>query len=210
MSDVLNVKKRTTRGTSQAKRERAAGQIPAILYGHGESNESLSIRKDELDAAIRHGSQVVSLQGDLSENAFIREVQWDAFGVDVLHVDFTRVSASEKVETAVEVELRGEAPGAKMGGVVSQSAHSVEILCPAMKIPEKLELTINDLEVGQSLTAADLELPEGASLISEPEMVVVACIEASTLEQDEEAGEAIPGEPEVIGRSADEEDEADG
>lgn len=210
MSDVLHVSKRTTRGTSHAKRERAAGKIPAILYGHGEDNVALIISKEELDAVIRHGAQVVELQGAVAENAFIRDVQWDAFGVDVMHIDFTRVSKGEKVETTVSIELRGEAPGAKKGGTVTQTLHELEINCPAMKIPEKIEVTINELEVGDTIVASQLELPEGAELLGDPDAPVVSCEEIVEVEE-EDAAEALPGEPEVIGaKDDDEQSEADG
>jgi len=179
-----------------------------VLYGHGAENLTLSVTRDELDAAIRKGVQVVDLQGELSENAFIRDVQWDAFGTNVIHVDFTRVVAGELLEVTVSVELRGVAPGTKQGGVVIQSLHEIVIECPVMAIPDKLQVSINGLNIGDAITVSKVELPDGAKLISGGDVNVVTCTEAST-EDDEETAEAMPGEPEVIGRKDDDEGDSD-
>ena len=85
---------------------------------------------------MRHGSRLVDLTGAVSESAFIRELQWDTYGTHVVHVDFTRISADELVKVHLTIELRGEAPGVKEGGVVDQLIHHVEVECPAGNIPE--------------------------------------------------------------------------
>jgi large subunit ribosomal protein L25 len=131
------------------------------------------------------------------------------YGLEVLHADFTRVSEHERIEVKVSVELRGQAPGAKDGGVVEHFTHEIEIECEALSIPEKIEVHIGELKIGDSITAADLKLPPGVTLISDPEAVVVQCVEARA--EEEEEGAAAPGaaEPEVIGRKAEEEGEAE-
>ena len=206
MAEVLQVKKRETRGKRNARRMRIAGQIPAVLYGHGEESVSLSVEVRELNTALRHGSRIVDLQGALKDKAFIREIQWDTFGVDVLHVDLTRVAAGEKVTINVAVELRGVAAGTKDGGVVEHPVHEVEIECPADSIPEKLQVNINDLQLGESLTASSLDLPEGAKLLISGDTVLVQCVEPQVEEDEEEAAlDAV--EPEVIGGHKDAEGE---
>ena len=109
--EVLEVQIRDSRGTRNARRLRQAGSVPAVLYGHGQETVNLSVSSEQFVAAIRHGSRVVALAGAVDQTALIRDVQWDTFGIEVLHVDFARVSASELVTTMVQVELRGEAPG---------------------------------------------------------------------------------------------------
>src|SRR5690349_18533126 len=101
MAEALNVKKRETRGKRNAKRMRYAGTIPAVLYGHGEETKSLTVVADEMALVVRHGGRVVELKGAVNEKAFIRAMQWDTFGTEVLHVDFTRVSEHERVEVKV-------------------------------------------------------------------------------------------------------------
>ena len=131
MSETLQVTRRETRGKRNARRQRAAGAIPAILYGHGEESISLTLKATEINAAIRHGSRVVDLAGDVADQVLIREVQWDTFGTDVLHVDLTRVAADETITVNVPMELRGVAPGTKEGGVVEHLVNEVEIDCLA-------------------------------------------------------------------------------
>jgi large subunit ribosomal protein L25 len=211
MAEVLNVSVRNELGSGPVRRLRRAGRTPAILYGHGEANVSLSIPTSEIKAALRHGSKLVDLQGSLSEKALIRIVQWDCYGSDVLHVDLTRVSESERVEVTVSLELKGEAPGLKEGGIVDHHLFDVEIECPAGEIPDKLVASIKNLHLGQSLTLADVVLPPHVTLVTPLDTVVVSC-QAQGLgeELEEEAAAGETDEPEVIGRKAeDDEEEAD-
>ena len=203
MAEVLHVEKRTSRGTKNARRQRAAGTIPAILYGHGKETVSLSVPANEIAAAIRHGSRLVQLEGEVKDNALLRAVQWDTFGTDVLHVDLTRVSVDERITVNLRVEIRGTAPGTKEGGTVQHLVHEVEVECPAMAIPEKLELNINTLGLDETLTVADLKLPEGATLLLPEDKVLVQCVEVQELEELDE-GISAPAEPEVIGRKEEE------
>lgn len=185
---------------------RRAGTIPAVLYGHKEESVSLAVPGDQLAAALRHHSRVVQLAGDVNEQALIRELQWDTFGAVVLHVDFTRVSADERVEVTVAIELRGEAPGTKEGGVVSHQLHEVEIECPAIAIPDALQVNINHLGLDQEIRLRDLTLPEGVKLLADEDSVVVECHVPAAIDL-EAPSEAAPGEPEVIGRKAEDEEE---
>jgi large subunit ribosomal protein L25 len=198
MALQLAVEPRDTQGKHNNRRLRRSGMIPGILYGHGLENVSLAVSADALTTAIRHGSRLVSLTGAASESAFIRELQWDTWGTHIVHVDFTRISEHEIVEVRVQVELRGEAPGVREGGVVVQLIHEVEIACPASVIPEKLAVNINHLMLNESIALGSLALPEGAKMLAaDLAAVVVECV--VPMEEPEEAAEAVPGEPEVIG-----------
>ena len=166
MALQLAVQSRDTQGKHRNRRLRQAGKIPAVLYGHGLENVSLSVGTEELTAAIRHGSRLVSLTGAVSESAFIRELQWDTWGTHIVHVDFTRISEHEIVEVRVPVELRGEAPGVREGGVVVQHVHEVEIACPASVIPERLAGNVNQLVLNGSILLSALQLPEGAKILA--------------------------------------------
>jgi large subunit ribosomal protein L25 len=204
MSDVLDVKLRGETGTSAAKKIRRAGRIPAVLYGHGRENVSLTVGSEQFLSAIRHGGKVVDLRGDLDEKALIRDVQWDTFGANVLHFDLARVDAGERVRVTLPIELRGEAPGVKEGGVVSHVTHQVDIECPIDVLPERIEVNLNALHLGHAIKMAELTLPEGAKLLSPADEVVVAC--GAAIEVSEEATVAEAGEPEVIGRKVAEEE----
>jgi large subunit ribosomal protein L25 len=198
MAQELKVELRQSRGRHHSRRLRMAGSIPAVLYGHGKENISLAVPAESLDALVHHGNRLVTLTGAVSESAFIRDVQWDVWGTHVLHVDFTRISAHEHVKVQIAVEIRGEAPGVREGGVVEQLVHQVEIECPAAAIPEKLLVNINHLKLHDSITVADLQLPEGAVVLGDSAVVVVHCVEPVEMPE-VEAVAAVAGEPEVIG-----------
>lgn len=203
MAEVLDVEQRDTQGKRNARRMRRSGSIPCVLYGHGENVVSLAVNSTQMATALRHGSRLVELRGAVNESAFIRELQWDVYGTEVLHVDFTRVSLDEKVEVSVLIEMRGEAPGVKEGGVVELLIHELQLECPAGSIPDKLELNINNLHLGGQLTVQDLGLPDSATVIGDAEAVVATChLPAEAPEEEEGAGESA--EPEVIGRAAEE------
>ncbi|MBX7168918.1 MAG: 50S ribosomal protein L25 [Pirellulales bacterium] len=205
MAEVLNVKKRESFGKRRTRRMRTGGSIPAVLYGHGGETVSLAVPTEQLAAAIRHGSRLVELQGAVAEKALIRELQFDTFGVDVLHVDFARVSEDERIEVTVAIELRGEAPGLKDGGVVSHQLHEVEIECLAAAIPDKLYLSVNHLGLNQSLTIKDLSLPANVKVLAEDDTVVAECHEPKAVVESEAPAEGA--EPELIGRKAEDEGE---
>lgn len=199
MADVLNVESREQRGKNQVKHLRREGRIPAVLYGHGGDSVCLSLPADELAALLRSRVHVVDLQGPVKEKALIQELQWDSFGNEVLHVDLTRVRAGEKVIVTVPVTLRGVAPGTKVGGVVQQALHEVEIEAPVTDVPEELVVNINSLELDETLALKDLELPEGVTVQLSEDATVVQCLTAmEETEEDEES--ASTAEPEVIGR----------
>ncbi|MCA9262228.1 MAG: 50S ribosomal protein L25 [Planctomycetales bacterium] len=206
-AEKLQVEKRAIRGTAKNRRMRASGKIPAILYGHGEESVALTLRADQLDAALRHGAHVVELAGDLNENALLKQLQWDALGSAVIHVDLTRVSAGESVEVTLAVDTRGVAPGVSQGGVVEHVTHEVTISCPVTKIPEKLVVSINDLNLNDTILVSDLELPSGATLVTHGEDIVVHCIEP--VEAPEEEAAPAGAEPEVIGSKPESESDED-
>jgi large subunit ribosomal protein L25 len=210
MTDVLHVAIRKELGTGRVSRLRRAGQTPAILYGHGEQNVNLAIPTAEVSAALRHGGKLVDLQGEVREKALIRAVQWDCYGSEVLHLDLTRVSEQERVQVTVSLELKGEAPGAKEGGIVDHHLFDVEIECPAGEIPDKLVASIKNLHLGQSITLAELSLPPHVTLITATDSLVVSCYAQGPAQELEEAAAAGPVEPEVIGRRAEEEAEEEG
>jgi large subunit ribosomal protein L25 len=189
------------------KRLRQTGQVPAVLYGHGEDTVMLSVAAKDLNKVIDHGSHIVELAGSVNESALIKTIQWDAFGSSVLHLDLTRVDANEEVEVTLPIELKGEAPGTHKGGVVKFLKHELSIFCPANKLPDPITLSINELEMNQMITAGDITLPEGARLApaSAPEEPIVGCsapTEAAEVETDAAEG----AEPEVIGAKDKEEE----
>lgn len=203
---VLNVAIRKDVGSGRIRRLRSTGQVPAILYGHGEANVNLQVPARELMTAIKQGGKLVSLSGEVSDSALIRAVQWDVWGKDVLHLDLMRVSATELVTTTVTIELKGTAVGLTEGGIIQFVTHEVEIECPALSIPEKIVVNITDLHLGKAIHTGELTLPEGAKITGHPEEVVVHCIAPHAEEGEPGAEGGI--EPEVIGKKEKDEAEA--
>jgi len=205
MAEVLNVQVRELRGKRNARRLRQSGMVPAVLYGHGEEPVALSVPAGEIDTAVRHGTRLVDLVGGVQQQAFVRDLQWDTWGSHVLHVDFTRISAHEMVEVEVAIELRGEAPGLREGGVIDHALHAIQIKCEVTAIPDKIEVNINQLNLGDSITTSQLSLPESAEVLTDADAIVVQCVEPA-VELEEDEGEAAEVEPEVIGRKKEEEE----
>lgn len=206
MADTLTVEPRDALGKRNTKRLRATGKIPGTLYGHGEKAVSVAVGADQMAAAIRHGSRVVTLKGAVSDSALIRELQYDTFGTSILHVDFTRVSADERVHVKVKLDIKGTAAGVKDGGVVEHLIHEIEIECPVASIPEKITVNVNNLKLEDAIELGQVPLPEGFKLLSSPEEVAVHCIKPKAEEEGEEAA-AGAAEPELIRKEKAEEAE---
>jgi len=201
----LKMQDRQGHGTRQARRLRKRGQVPAVLYGHGEKTLSLSLAADELSKAIRHGARVVDVShAGKTEKALIRDVQWDPLGHDILHVDFYRVSEHERITLDVRLELRGTAPGVTAGGVLDQPLHSLHIECPVLSVPEMIRVNIGELQIDGVIHVKDVAVPAGVVVKNDPEAIIVQVKPPMVEEAAPAPGVAAPtaetAEPEVIGR----------
>lgn len=210
MAETLHVEKRQELGTRHSVRLRREGRLPAVVYGHGEGSVSVSLPAEEMEASLRHGAKVVELTGAETGKALVQEIQWDTFLKHVLHVDLLRVKAGQNVTIEVPIELRGEAPGSREGGIVELVVHAIEIEVPLDLVPDKLHVNINQLEVGGELTARDIEdLPAGAKVLSDADAMIVHCVMPTVQEEEEpeaEAAAATAVEPEVIAKGKEEEE----
>jgi len=212
MSVQLKATPRSELGTRKARVLRKQGLIPAVIYGHGKDCLSVTLNEHDFGRALHHGERLleIDLEGQ-TENVLIKDVQYDTYGQVVLHVDLTRVRLDERVEVTVPIVLRGTPAGAADGGVLQQSTAEARIECVVTAIPEDLRLQVNDLNVADSLTMADLELPEGATLLDEPDTTICTVIViAEEEEAPAEEEEAVAAEPEVIGEKKEEGEEAEG
>src|SRR5262245_41328820 len=212
-SVILTAQPRQQFGTHNARRQRKAGAVPAVLYGHKEATIPLAMSRDELYKAIRQGVRLVDVkQGDKMEKALIRDVQWDPLGHDILHVDFARVSMDERIQVDVRVELRGTAPGVTGGGVLNQPLHNLKVECLAIAIPESIRVSITELQLEQAIHVKELTLPEGVKVLNDADAIVVQCVPKIVEEVAPAPGAAVApaaesAEPELIGRKKPEEAE---
>ncbi len=203
-TETLNVEVRSNVGKVANKHLRRAGKIPATLYGHGEASLSIAVNAEAFGVAMRHHSRLVQLQGGVNESALIKALQYNTFGTEVLHVDFTRVSTDERIEVDVSVELKGTSLGAKSGGVIAHILHEVQIECLATAIPEKLTINVTNLDKGGELFVKNIDVPEGVRILTDAEEIVVQCVEPGAEPETPIGGGAA--EPEIIGRKAGEEE----
>ncbi len=206
-SETLEVKNRNELGTLASNRLRQTGYIPANLYGHGEPNVNLAVRADAINTIIQQGSKLLSLTGDITDTALLREVQWDAFGIEVMHVDLTRVTRSELVEVSLPIELHGQAPGLSQGGQMSVEHHELTIRCPASSIPEHLLISVSALQLGQAIHANEVKLPDGATMVTPETEVVVQIVKPAGMQEDDTDGQVA--EPELIGKDDSEDSSKD-
>ena len=211
---MLKLNKRDELGTRASRRLREQGLIPAIIYGHGEENVSVSLSAHDIVLAIQHGEQLV--EGDVDgsrQNFLIKEIQYDYMGTRVIHVDLTRVNLDERVTVTVPVVLRGTSVGVENeNGVLTQHLDEIECECLVTEIPEELRVAINELHVDEMLRVSDMELPEGMTHGLDPETPVASV--AVIAEEEEEEAPAEEGEeaaePEVIGEKKEEEEGEEG
>lgn len=208
---TLEAERRSEKGKGAARALRRNGYIPAVLYGHSEKTQPCKVKANELEKLLAAGSYEstlidLQLDGGKQQQVLIREVQLHPYRSEVLHVDFLAVRKGEKVRLEVPVRLAGVAPGVKEGGIIEHLRHEVEVRCIPSRIPEALELDISTAGIGDSVTVADLVVPEDVEVTSDPATVIASIVppsvhkveEAVEIEEVEAAEEEV--EPEVVGR----------
>ena len=206
----LTAKPRAELGSRANKRLRDAGHIPGVVYGHKEAVVPVTLPKKELVTHLHHGVHVFDLGLDgKTEKVLVKEVQYDHLGLEVLHVDFARVSADERVEVTVPLEFKGTPKGEADGGVLQTLLSDLEIECLVTEIPESIRVNVADLGIDDSIAVKDLQLPPGVKALKDEDVIVatVSVIAEETPAEDV-AGESA--EPEVIGRKAAEEGAEEG
>ena len=170
MAEWFQAEAREVTGSANTRRLRRAGMVPAILYGQGKDVVHLSIPESQVNSAVRNNQPYIQLEGASTESAQIQELQWDALGSTVLHVDLTRMDANAMIEVDLTISLTGDARAS-----INQIIRTTTAVVPAMNIPNGLVANISSLNDGDSISLGDIELPEKVSLLSDPSTVVVTC-----------------------------------
>ena len=192
----LTVVVRTETGKGASRRARRAGQVPAVLYGHGEDPQHLLLPGQELSAVLRNSGTNAVLTLDIEgkeQLALTKALDIHPIRRNIQHADLLVVRRGEKVTVEVNVVVEGEAA---YGTLVTQDTNAVEIEADVQAIPEQLTVSVEGAAIGTQFTAGSIELPSGVSLVSDPEMLVVNVVAAPTAEEleAEGAGEAVEGE----------------
>ena len=197
----LQAREREGRGKNAARRLRASGMVPAVLYGDGDGQtRALAVPDRVVDYTLHHLGDNALYDVNLgagTSTARIVDVQRDPVTGRLIHVDFAPVNMRERIEVTVPLHVVGESPGADEGGVLQQVAYEVQVESLPGDIPQELTLDVSSLGMNENLTLADLTLPEGVTLISDPEEVA-ATVTAPTeiTEEDLEAAGVVEEQPE--------------
>lgn len=200
MSVSLEVTKREVRPRSLRNKLRHEGKVPAIVNGYQVDSTPIAVNAAELERLLRENGLntviTMNLEGK-KVNTLIKEFQSDTFTRALTHVEFISVDMNEETEVEAELTLVGDAAGMKAGGVLTQNLYSVVVSATPDKLPERIEVDVTGLEIGDALTVGDLEKNDDYTIVTEAEEQIVAVAEAQELSEDDENGEAA--EPAVIG-----------
>jgi large subunit ribosomal protein L25 len=167
----LSAETRSEFGKGFARRIRAAGRIPAVLYGHGTDPQHVSLPGHEVGLILRKANQVLELDiAGTATLALVKDVQKDPVRQIIEHLDLVIVRKGEKVTIDVPVHVEGESAA---GTIASLDANTLSLEAEATHIPERITVDIEGAEDGTQIFAKDLKLPEGSTLISDPETLVI-------------------------------------
>jgi large subunit ribosomal protein L25 len=189
----LTASVRTETGKGASRRARRNGRVPAVMYGHGEAPRHLELDAHDFSAVLRHTgtNAVLTLDIDGEEAlALTKSLEIHPIRRNIQHADLLVVRRGEKVTVEVNVIIEGEAiPGT----LVTQDTNTIEIEADAMSIPQQLTVSVEGADIGTQFTAGAITLPNGVSLISDPEMLVVNVVAAPTEEDLEAEGAGEEG-----------------
>lgn len=180
----------TVREKSNPRAMRREGKVPAVVYGPG-THELIALDRKViekvLDRATRSSRIDIQVNGD-TMGTFIREMQYHPLTDELLHLDFYQPPADEAITLGVPIHVYGDAKGRKNGGIVNQINAQVEVYGPTDRIPERIDLDISDLDIHDSIYVSEIEIPEGAELMTPAESLIVTVF-APRSRAEEEAAE---------------------
>ncbi len=184
-------------------------KIPGVVYGGKKPPVSVSVHEKDLFKVLKGGANtVIKMQyPGGADTVILKDMQRHVVTGALIHVDFHRISLTEKIEVKVPLKLAGESPGVKThGGIMEHSLRELKVRCLPTKIPKELSADISNLDLGSNLLVKDVEVPEGVEVLDDAEHIIVTVI----IPEEEEAAAAVPGEaeaePEVIAKGKKEEE----
>ncbi|MEM1178898.1 MAG: 50S ribosomal protein L25 [Acidobacteriota bacterium] len=196
MSDAsILVNRRETQGKNANRRLRAGGQIPAVVYGGDRDPVNIQVGQRDFEALLRKTADdnpifLLELDGTgQKRHAMIREMHADTVTNQVLHIDFLRVNMEQELQTSVRLELTGESPGVKLGGLLDWVTRDLEIWAMPDRIPGHIDVDVSSLEIGDHLDTTELSLPEGVRLADENSRTVVSVHGKQGGDEDEDGEE---------------------
>jgi large subunit ribosomal protein L25 len=214
----LKATPRTDKGKGVARKLRASGEVPGVIYGRGREPQSLTVNAREFDRLaerVRITSTVIELALDgRTARTLIRELQRHPIKRDVRHIDFQELVAGEKVNVSVPLRFVGTPEGVKTGGgILEEIMHQVEVRVDPSNIPDHIDVDVTELTIGHSLHIGDIKLPEGVEVTDDPENTIAVVTPPKA--EEEVAPAAVEGalavpeaapEPELIRKPKGEEE----
>lgn len=169
----MKAERRTALGRNRVAQLRQQGWLPAVVYGDGKEPVSISISEWELEQHVKAHHRVFQLDiAGQAQAALLQEVTWENTSDHPVHVDFKRIDLNKPIETEVEVALAGHPVGLGKGGTLMKDHMKVVVRCLPTAIPDSIEHDISKLEIDGYLTAGELKLPQGLTLVSSPTMPI--------------------------------------
>jgi large subunit ribosomal protein L25 len=197
----LTVKSRAADGSRAARRLRRSGRVPGVLYGGGEGSLGFDVDARELRLALAQAGAVLdlSIDGGAATPVVLKETQRNPVRGETVHVDLLRVRLDRAIHAVVPVELEGvdASPGVREGGVLEQITRELNVEALPTAIPEAIVHDVSALEIGDTVVLSAVSIPEGVTLLDDPEETVVATLTAPRLQSETET--EIEGETELVG-----------
>jgi len=206
---------RSATGKGAARSLRRDGQVPAVIYGHAREAQSLAINTRELERLLNRVSAEttvieLSLDGRVTRT-LIREIQRHPFKRTIIHVDFQELVAGEKVTVDVPIVIVGTAAGVREGGILDQIMRELSVEVDPANIPNHIDVEVSSLTIGHSVHVSDLVLPEGVTVLDDPDATVAVVSAPKVVEETPVAATETEttAEPEVIGKKKEDEEAAE-
>lgn len=200
---VLTAERRERLGSRYARRVRESGGLPAVVYGHGETPEAVSLNAKEALEHFHKGEKVFTLElGGGKQTVLLKDVQFDHLGTNVVHADFARVDLTERVHARAHIKLVGDAPGLrKAGNVLMHPVTELDLECQVTNLPDSIEVSISELDEGGIIHARDVQLPVSTmKLLTDPDAIVAQIVGAThhAAGEESEVSGAAGAQPEVL------------
>lgn len=196
---TLRLEERAATGAREARRLRKNGYIPGVVYGKGIEAKPVKVKASEFrEFLARHGRHAIfrmDFAGEKDLTALIKDVQFDTMKNNFVHVDFQKISLTEEINVDVPVKIIGREMLERTGGVIVHQLNEITVKCLPEKIPQHIEIDVSLLQIGQSLTAGQLNLPEGVTMVTEPQDVVLSVTAGKTADVEPvKEGDEAPAE----------------
>ena len=197
--NTLAVESREGTGKGFSRRLRAAGRVPAVVYGHGKESVSLTLDPGVLEAMLRKShagmNTLIELEGDAKvkgRTVLVKELQRDPVLGFVIHADLFEIDTTERISVSVPIHLTGIAEGVTMGGLIDHVLREIELDCLPNAIPDGFTVDVTRLVMGEAIHVSDLDVPDGVHIRTHSELPVVSVV-APTVEEEPEVEEVEEG-----------------